>query len=95
MEMRITRAPQINDIYKPNANSKQQRLSRAEEKDSVTISEHGKDFQSVLKAIKDSPEVREDKVNRIKSQIENGTYNVSAEEIANKMVNNYIMMRSK
>ena len=90
MEMRITRSPNVNEIYKPSVINKPQILSRAEEKDSVTISERGKEFQTALKAVMNTPDIREDKVNRIKNDIDSGNYNVSAEEIASKMVDNYI-----
>jgi flagellar biosynthesis anti-sigma factor FlgM len=37
------------------------------------------------------PDVREEKVQQIKSQVEKGTYNVSAEKIAGKMVEESIV----
>ena len=45
-----------------------------------------KDFQTVLKAISNSPDVREEKVNDIIKKMEQGSYNISSEDIANKLL---------
>ena len=50
------------------------------------ISPIGKDLALVRKILKEIPDVREEKVNEIKEQIKNGTYNVTAEDLANKML---------
>ena len=39
--------------------------------------------------MKDTEDVREDKVNKYKDAITSGTYNVSSQEIAEKMVSKY------
>lgn len=56
----------------------------AEEK--VSLSSTARDFQKIEKAIDELPDVREEKVQTLKAQIEAGTYEVNAEKIAEKMV---------
>ncbi len=55
-------------------------------KDEMSISSSAKDVQLASKAIKNVPDVRVDKIKALKEQIDNGTYNVSAIDIADKMI---------
>ena len=48
-----------------------------------------RDYQIAKQAVKDAEDVREDKVNKYKDAIASGTYNVSSQEIAEKMVSKY------
>lgn len=57
--------------------------------DALQLSQTGKDIQTVNQAVKDAPDVREDKVNAIKAQLASGTYNVTGQQLADKLVNNY------
>ncbi len=57
------------------------------ESDAVTISERGKDVSEMTRTLKDMPDVRADKVAELKERIANGTYNISAKDIAAKIVN--------
>ncbi|SEM35699.1 anti-sigma-28 factor, FlgM family [Syntrophus gentianae] len=52
----------------------------------VDISNKAREIQQINSAMSEIPDVRDEKVSSIKAQIENGTYNVSGEELANKMV---------
>lgn len=47
------------------------------------------DYQIAKQAVKDTEDVREDKVNKYKDAIASGTYNVSSQEVAEKMVSKY------
>ena len=49
----------------------------------------GKDIQTVKAAVKAAPDVRANKVADIKKQIEAGTYNVSGESFADKLLAKY------
>jgi negative regulator of flagellin synthesis FlgM len=57
----------------------------------VDLSTMAKDIQQAKNALSKLPDVREEKVQQIKSQVEKGTYNVSAEKIAGKMVEESIV----
>jgi len=57
----------------------------------VDLSTMAKDIQQAKIALSELPDVREEKVQEIKSQVEKGTYNVSGEKIAGKMVGESII----
>jgi len=59
--------------------------TRLRKKDQLVLSEHGKEFQVAMNALKEIPEIRADKVEAIKHQIQTGTYVVDAGKIAEKM----------
>ena len=56
------------------------------ESDQFKISNHAKDFQTVLRAIRDVPDVRREKVDALKSQVAAGTYKVDAKKVAESMI---------
>ena len=54
--------------------------------DEVVLSPMAKEIQEAKKIIDSMPEIREEKVARLKEQIQNGTYQVDGEKIAGKML---------
>jgi len=52
----------------------------------VTLSARAGDIQQIKNAVARLPEIREEKVQELKSQIEKGTYNTNSTGIAKKMV---------
>ncbi|MEN6468055.1 MAG: flagellar biosynthesis anti-sigma factor FlgM [Smithella sp.] len=54
--------------------------------ETVDLSTMAKDIQQAKVEVSKVPDVREEKVQQIKAQVDKGTYNVSGAEIANKMV---------
>jgi negative regulator of flagellin synthesis FlgM len=52
----------------------------------VDFSAQSKDFVQIKNAVAQLPEVREEKVQALKAQIEKGEYNVDSAKIAEKMV---------
>jgi negative regulator of flagellin synthesis FlgM len=59
--------------------------------DTVVISDAAKRIQEAQKQIQAIPDVRAEKVAEIKSQIENGTYQINADKIAGKMIKESLM----
>lgn len=57
----------------------------------VDLSTMAREIQQAKVEVSKLPDVREEKVQEIKSQVEKGTYNVSGEQIANKMVGESII----
>jgi negative regulator of flagellin synthesis FlgM len=55
--------------------------------DNVLISSETAKTKLVEKAVKETPDVRLDKINEIKAKIASGNYDVSAGELADKMIN--------
>ena len=60
----------------------------------VAISPKAMQLNKASVAIKSVPEVREDKIARIKEQIENGTYEIDNKKIAENIINDILEIRS-
>jgi Anti-sigma-28 factor, FlgM. len=54
-------------------------------KDIISISDNAKDYQIVSKALKDIPDVRQNKIDEFKEVYQSGTYDVSGQEIVEKL----------
>lgn len=54
--------------------------------DSLQLSEQAKKIHELIKDAKDLPEIREEKIARIKEEIANNTYNIPAHKVAAKML---------
>ncbi len=52
----------------------------------VTLSERAKEIQQARQALSELPDVREEKVAELKARIEDGTYRVDGEKVAEKIV---------
>ncbi len=85
--MRIEAYSQIQQVYgtsKVNKSAKTQRSGSVS--DSLNISSIGKDIQIAKKAVKEAPDVREDVTAPLKKAIQDGTYDVSGEDFADKLL---------
>lgn len=60
------------------------------ESDSVLISNKAREMSRVKKILESVPEVRQDKVDKIKGDIEDGTYKFDAKKVAEKMIDRAI-----
>ncbi len=84
--MRIEAYTQVQQVYKSNKAACNKNVKKAKFTDAVEISSLGKDIQVAKQAVKNAPDVREDLVASYKEQITAGTYSVSAEQLANKLL---------
>ncbi|MBN1828884.1 MAG: flagellar biosynthesis anti-sigma factor FlgM [Deltaproteobacteria bacterium] len=57
----------------------------------VSLSAKAKEIQSLKKAIESLPDVREEKVQELKEQIEQGSYRVNGEKVAESMLRESIL----
>lgn len=87
--MRIDAFQKVSQLYQTNSTKKTYKNSSLYTNDSVEISRTGKDYQIAKQAVAQSPDIREDKVNAIKQAMISGTYNVSGEELADKLIEDY------
>ena len=55
-------------------------------KDEYKISAKAKDFQTVIKALVNIPDIREDKVSEISAKINSGKYEVEARDISESII---------
>ncbi len=90
--MRINSFDKVSQMYKSNSISKAHKTSAYGGSDQVQISQVGKDFQVAKNAVKASSDIRTDKVNAIKKQMEQGTYQVSNKDVADKVVDRFFDM---
>ncbi|MBQ1688951.1 MAG: flagellar biosynthesis anti-sigma factor FlgM [Lachnospiraceae bacterium] len=85
--MRIDAYNAVNQVYQTTTQSKKVTSSQKSSRDDkVEISQAGKDIAVAKKAVVEASDVREDKIQKIKEQINAGTYAVSAEDVAEKML---------
>lgn len=64
--------------------------SRKLNKDEVILSSRAAEVQMLRKLANDVPDVRQEKIDAIKKQIEAGTYNVSARSVAESIIDLHI-----
>ncbi len=60
--------------------------AKAVDSDSVQLSEQAKKITELIKETKDLPEIREEKIARIKAEVANNTYQISTQQLAAKML---------
>ncbi len=87
--MRIDAYNKISQIYQTNAVKKTTKTAGAVAADQVEISRAAKDYQVARQSVANLQDVRTDKINDIKGRMESGTYNISMEEVADKLVESY------
>ena len=61
--------------------------------DRVELSQTAIEMQRAKKMADAVPDIREEKVAEIKTQIENGTYKIDSEKIASKMIRESILLK--
>ena len=80
--------PKVSGVY--GSTGKIGKIYRVDEtapkKDELTISGTAQDFNVVMKALRQVPDVRKDRVDEIAQKMERGEYKVKASEIAEKMI---------
>jgi len=59
--------------------------------DTVVLSDAAKRIQEAKKVLDEIPDIREDKVAQLKEQIENGTYEIDEQKIADKMLKDSLL----
>lgn len=88
--MRIDAYSAVNQVYQTNMQTKKETTEKKISRDDkIEISQVGKDMAVAKKAISEAPDIREDKVKAIKEQMEAGTYSVSSEAIADKLIDSF------
>ncbi|MGB5984289.1 MAG: flagellar biosynthesis anti-sigma factor FlgM [Desulfobacterales bacterium] len=60
-------------------------------KDAVTLSAHAKEISRAQQALNEVPDVNQERVNELKNQVENGTYQMDPGRIASALLNDLLM----
>ena len=87
--MRIDAYNKISQMYETHKATKVANKGKVSKKDKLEISNTGRDIQIAKEGLKKTSDIRQDKVNDIIKRMESGTYNVSAKEVADKIVDKY------
>ncbi len=88
--MRIDAYNQIAHMYGAKSKSKTYTVARSNDgSDQVFISSLGRDITVAKKAVSEASDIREDKVDYIKSQIQTGEYKVDPSDFASKLLEKY------
>ena len=88
--MRVEAYTQVQQLYSNSKKAvKAPAASSSSKSDKIQISSIGKDFQIAKAAVKASSDVREDVVASLKAEIQSGSYFVSGESFAEKLLQKY------
>mgnify|MGYP001220173117 CR=1 FL=1 len=84
--------PKVPEVYGKNKNiSKAEKTSGTTSKqDEVSISNEAKNFQTITKAVKEAPDVREDRIRELRDRYESGNYKVEGKDVAAKILESMI-----
>jgi negative regulator of flagellin synthesis FlgM len=85
--MKINSLEHVTSVYNSQKSVTSKAKRTADKKDELLISSEAKDIQLAYKLVKQVPDIRKEKVDHLKNQIQTGTYNVNLEEIVDKMIN--------
>lgn len=93
--MKIFNNPQVNQIlktYQKHVDKTEKSQPAGMVRDKIEISDEARDFQTAMKAFKELPDVRQEKIDALKSQMDSNQYKPSAEAVVDKMME---MIKSK
>ena len=87
--MRIDAYAQVQQLHQTKKVQKAEPAKKGGFSDQLQISNMGKDLQVAKSAVAQAPDVRADVVASLKEHINNGTYQVSGESFAEKVLEKY------
>ncbi len=83
--MRIDAYMQVNQLYNTNKTKSKAKQEKTSSKDSLEISDFGNAYHVAKQAVSQGSDVRAERVREIQEKLAAGTYNVSIEDVADKM----------
>ncbi|MCM1252811.1 MAG: flagellar biosynthesis anti-sigma factor FlgM [Clostridium sp.] len=88
--MRVEAYTQVQQLYNNSKKAVKTPVTASGSKsDQIQISSIGKDFQSAKAAVNASSDIREDVIAPLKAEIQNGSYFVSGESFAERLLQKY------
>ncbi len=87
--MRIEAYNQVSQVYQASKPVKAEKSEKVSRVDQVLISSIGKDIQAVKQAVANSSDIREELTEPIKASINAGTYSVSNDDFASRLLEKY------
>lgn len=92
--MRIEAYTQVQQLYSTKKTAKNQQVSKKSASDKIEISSFGKDIQTAKNAVAAADDIRAELTAPLKASIANGTYQVSGESFAEKLMQKYDEIQS-
>lgn len=86
--MKINKTDKVLQIYNNMGQKKVSANKNRFRKDEINFSERAMDYQFAIKKLKDVPEMRMEKVDKLKEEIKSGNYNVEGKKIVEKIYEN-------
>ena len=83
--MRIDAYMQVSQLYKTNKTKRDMKSETKDGRDSLEMSDFGSAYQVAKQAAEQGEPVRADRIEEIRAQMAAGTYNVSIEDVADKL----------
>lgn len=87
--MRIGAYTQVQQVYNTTKAAKTSKTQKKGFSDAVSISDTGKGIQAAKAAVAAAPDIRTGLTDSIKAQIDAGTYQVSADSFADKLLEKF------
>lgn len=87
--MRIEAYNQIQQVYGTNKAGNNTKTNKKTFSDAIEISSMGKEIQAAKQAVASAPDIREELITPLKASIQAGTYTVSAQSFAEKLLSKY------
>lgn len=84
--MRIEAYNAVSQVYQSNTKPVAKTNTVSKTNDQLEISQTAKNYQVAKQAVSTAPDIREDKVADIKAKMASGTYTVSAQDFADKIL---------
>ena len=85
--MRIDAYNAVSQVYKTSAYAREKGMAvKKTEKDKYELSDTARLYKVAKSAVASTSDVRMDMVNDVKARIQAGTYNISSEAVAEKML---------
>jgi negative regulator of flagellin synthesis FlgM len=88
MDIKVSSVYNAYNIHNTNSIPGQKKpggADKTEAKDSFTLSHKAEEYQAVRKALAQVPDIREEKIARLQSSVDSGSYHVPAADIAAKI----------
>lgn len=83
--MKINKTDRVLQIYNNLNTSKVNQNRNKPNKDEIKLSEKAIDYQFAINKLREVPEMRMDKVNKLKEAIQSGSYNIEGRKIVEKI----------
>ena len=87
--MRIDAFNKISELYQSSSVKNAAKTKGTGFRDKLEISELGKGYQVAKQAVAGASDIRETTVNDIKQRMEAGTYKVTIQDVADKLIDQY------